>query len=69
VLTKVECPGCNGEDSWLPDGACGGCDFCPSPRRCGECDGTGQVFAADVETWPDEEEESAPDTDQATGVA
>jgi hypothetical protein len=52
VKTKVDCQECNGDGSWLPAGACGGCEHCPSPRRCGECGGTGQV---EVELEPEDE--------------
>lgn len=37
------CPACNGEGSWLPVGACGGCEFCPSATPCRECRGTGKT--------------------------
>jgi hypothetical protein len=43
-VTSCECcPGCDGEGYWLPAGACGGCDYCPTARRCDACNGTGKV--------------------------
>lgn len=51
----IDCPHCDGYGGWLPAGTCGGCEFCPRPRWCESCAGTGRVFVADLE--PDEDDE------------
>lgn len=39
----TDCPECGGFGDYLPAGACGACEFCPSPRVCGACKGTGRI--------------------------